>query len=433
MGGYFSKAPYWMGFGGWLAGGFAGYLLVTDKALRQGNPGLNKIWILWAGFLIYVGISLLNPAYKQIEVPRGLTYMQADPVAWLPSVVALPVSAPMVLQLTGSIMLAWSLLAVVRRRSAVRALLVGLVVNAFILALVGAYFKVTGAKDILNYFASVNPKFFASFTYHNHWVAYAGFHLFLATGLLVHYRHPHQRLDPELSRRPSTSTNLVGFLWVCCFFLFLSLFLVESRAGLLVAFLYLGFLAVFSVRNQLSRYFRNLKRSVATIVVLALLGFVSYQIVLPQLGNTTGRIQQSWDDFWTEDKEVDNFRFNIGPKITADLIEERPILGWGWGSYPFAMSIFAPEYLDNQMAQFAHNDWLQFISELGILGLLLFSFPMVHLSAYFRPDDHLARFSRYGILLLLLIAFFEGPFTNPVVLATVLLVTCSDLSVRRVE
>lgn len=429
MGGYFSKAPFWMGIGGWAAGLFALYQLFNDTRLRRNNPALKTVWILWLGFLVYLAISLLNPSYRPVEVPAGMTYMQGDAVSWLPSVVAVSVSAPMILQLSGSIVLAWSLLAVLRRRSSVRMLLFGLIVNAFMLSLVGAFFKVTGQEHILGYFKSVNAKFYASFTYHNHWVAFAGFHLFLATGLLSHYHH----LDPEAYPNRSRLLNIRGFLWVCCFFMFLSLFLVESRAGLLVAVMYLSFLFLNYLRNRVRETHRRPVLILCAVLGLLGLGFVSYQIVLPQLTHTTDRIEEAWYQFWDEDEEVDNFRFNVGPKITSDLIEAEPVFGWGWGSYPFAMSIYAPQYLDNQMAQFAHNDWLQFISELGIVGLLLFVFPVVHMSAYFRTLDSLARFSRWGLIVLLILAFFEGPMTNPVVLASVLIVICSDLSVRRPE
>lgn len=424
MGGYYSKAPYWMGTGGWIGGVFALFHIFTDKSLRSNNPALKPVWVLWAVFLCYVGISLLNPDYKQIEVPRGMTYMHVNSVEWLPSVISVTISAPMILQLSGSMVLAWSLLALIPSRKSIRILLLGLVLNAFVLSLVGAYFKVTGAEDILNFYRAVNSKFFASFTYHNHWVAYACFHLFLGTGLIVHYR------DRFRGRRKGT--NIVGLLWISCFFLFLSLSLVESRAGILVSACYLLFLMIYFVRKRLRNLLGQLKRSILLGIVLIVLGVVSYRIVSPQLTETTGRIQDSWIALFSEEKEVDNFRFNVGPRITLDLIEERPMLGWGWGSYPFAMSIFAPDYMD-AMAQFAHNDWLQFISELGILGLLLFVIPIAYISANHWSGDSLTSFSRWGIALLLFIAFFEGPFTNPVVLASVLLVICLDLSVLRTE
>ena len=152
-------------------------------------------------------------------------------------------------------------------------------------------------------------------------------------------------------------------------------------------------------------------------------------VALPQLSNTSGRFGEAWDSFWSEQSEVDNFRFNAGPKITGKMIEEKPLLGWGWGSYPYAMSIYAPQYTD-VMAQFAHNDWLQFVSELGLVGLFMFVFPLVHMTTFNKAQDSLARFGRLAICVLLGIAFFEGPFTNPVVLASVLIVVCSDLASR---
>ena len=301
-----------------------------------------------------------------------------------------------------------------------------MIINAAILSLVGAWFKVVGSNSLLGIFKAVNDKFYASFTYHNHWVAFAGFHLMVGTGLACYYAfHPQRKL------RSHRDLNKIVFLCVSSFFLFLSLFLVESRTGLLVGVGYLGVMGLYFLRRRLVLRNKSTKLvSVLSLVGICALAIVSYQIVYPQLSQTNHRITKAWYQFWDEESEVDNFRFETGPKITAQLIEEKTAFGWGWGSYPLAMSIFAPQYLENTYAQHAHNDWLQYVAELGVIGLLLYVFPLVHMSIHFSPQDNLTRFCRLGIGMLMIMAFIDGPFTNPVVLASVLVVFFSDLGIR---
>ncbi|MCB1120390.1 MAG: O-antigen ligase family protein [Verrucomicrobiae bacterium] len=427
MGGYYSKAPYWMGIGGWVCGLVALYQVLRRPALWKTSVASHPVWLGWGVLVVWLLISLLNPTYRPVDLPTGSTYALGESVDWLPGVMSVQRSGPMILQLTGSMVLAWSFMALVRSGRRMRLFLWGLLINAFVLSLVGAWFKVTGAENILQVFQAVNPKFFASFTYHNHWVAFAGFHLMLGTGLACYYSfHPARQVTR------GRGANRIVFLWVANFFLLLSLFLCESRTGLLFAAAYGFILVLYFMRRWLVARDKPVAWISWTLGFgLLALGWFSYQIVLPQLSRTTGRVEEAWYAIWDNESEVDNFRFNVGPRITTRLIARKPYLGWGWGSYPFAMSIYAPDYLDDQYAQFAHNDWLQFVAELGAVGCFLFVFPLVHMSIYFRPQNNLTRFTRVGMALLLAMAFFEGPFTNPVVLACVLCVLGLDLSISQ--
>lgn len=426
MGGYFTKAPYWMGMCGLTAGLFSLFQLINNKRSRIDNPAFHWIWILWCLLLVYLLISLLNPAYSLVEIPDGSVFIFANPIRWLPSVVSVQESTPQVFQFIGSMIIAWSLLAIVRSPRMVRGLLIALIANAFVLSLIGSVLKLANAKSILGIFIAINDKFFASFTYHNHWIAFAGFHLMIATGLACFYA-----FHPNLVERRERYGSLILFLCVAAFFIFLSLFLSESRSGVLFGVVYMFIVFLYFVRRRWhaqSRPTHWIKWLVAVFVVL--LGIFSWRVVGPQLSETSERVEEAWYAAWSEDQQVDDFRFNIGPKVTADLIEEKSIFGWGWGSYPLAMSIYSHLYVENSFAQHAHNDWLQFVSELGVFGCFIFLFPLVHMTIHFSPRNNLTRFCRLGILLLMGIALFEGPFSNPVILLSVLVVLLSDLGVK---
>ena len=104
-----------MGIGGWISGLVSLVYLTKDKRLRADNPAFHVVWIFWVGLIAYVGLSLFNPSFKWIEWPGGGSFVANKYFDWFPTVVSTRVSAPMVLQFTGSIILAWSVLAIVER------------------------------------------------------------------------------------------------------------------------------------------------------------------------------------------------------------------------------------------------------------------------------------------------------------------------------
>ena len=422
MGGFYSFGSYWMGVGGWFVGGLALGLLIRDERLRIHNPALKPVWLLWIVFLVWLVISFANPSYRPVDLPEGKSFVTSNPIDWLPSVVSRLDSGPAMFQLSGSLVLAWSIIAIIRTQRAARALLLGMVINAFILSLLGAWFTVVSEPNILGVFKAVNSSFFASFTYHNHWVAYSIFHLFLATGLMSYYNH--------LNKKWGGVSHLLVFLGVVCFFLWLSLLLVESRLGLLMAGGYVCFLLLYLVRRKIRILWKNPIRSLFVVIGVVACAWMLFHIVAPQLLPTTQRISDAVEVVAHEGSDVDSFRFDHSPKNAAELIQDKPLLGWGWGSYRIALRLYSPQYMGDRFATFAHNDWLQFVTELGVLGCLLLLFPLVHMSINLTSQDTIARFSRMAIVLLLCIALVEGPFTNPIVLLSVLLAMFCDLGMR---
>ena len=71
-------------------------------------------------------------------------------------------------------------------------------------------------------------------------------------------------------------------------------------------------------------------------------------------------------------------------KIDADslrMFSQRPILGWGLGTFPTVYPQFRSFYT-NSFVNAAHNDYLQLLTETGIVG---FAIAIWFLIAAFRP------------------------------------------------
>ncbi len=181
--------------------------------------------------------------------------------------------------------------------------------------------------------------------------------------------------------------------------LLLSLVLSQSRSGFLSAAIGLGFF--------LWHYFENKKHVVLTIIFFVAGLFMLYlelfgasliaQIVrMDTLSSGSGRLE-AWDEI-------------------LRLIAYRPWLGYGFGTEDqifFKFDIIFEEH----SGAYAHNSYLGLVSQLGLLGALLFFFPIFLFVV--KSAFSLYRFRRHSDFLLFLsllssvivglcLAFFES-------------------------
>lgn len=115
--------------------------------------------------------------------------------------------------------------------------------------------------------------------------------------------------------------------------------------------------------------------------------------------------QKVWDRFWAPDPFAARREFAIS---TVRMIEDRPITGFGLGTWPTAY----PRYAIVDVGAFAneaHSDWLQWTAEGGLpLGLAMLALFAWTLRPAFRSVWGL------GVLAVLLHAAVDYPFSRPV-------------------
>lgn len=134
-----------------------------------------------------------------------------------------------------------------------------------------------------------------------------------------------------------------------------SIFLSLSRGGMIAFFAQMIFLSVMLFACERRR------EAIGTIVVAAL----GVAIVLSSAGAdpVIARIS-TIKSRWTADVELDRLAI---VKDSLPMFLEKPWMGWGLGQFPVVYPRFRSFYLDSFINE-AHNDYVQFLVETGVLG-----------------------------------------------------------------
>jgi O-antigen ligase len=386
----------------------------TGRTLPRGLRWLAPLLL----FNLLVLASTLHPGFVRSligGVPR-LT-LQSTP-ACLPSA-ARPGEAFAALgQLDALFLSGFNLALLVTRRRHLRLLLVFGVANALALAVFGTFQKLAGAPGI--YFgaiASPNERFFASFIYQNHWGAFALLFTTVAIGLGFHAA----AADAAPGRRHSPALLAV----VAVAFLAGSIPLSASRSCTLLALLLLTG-ALVHLLLQMRRDRRAAGRTATMPVVLACSLFVLAILGIGLLGRRAlrERLIDTREQF-----TAIRVQGNLGSRQqlyadTWEMAREKPVFGWGLGSYATTFQLFNRQVSVEGWVPFyaqAHSDWLQSLAEVGCLGSallgLLVVLPLGSAFRYGRPNA-LPACLLIGCGLLVLYALVEFPFANPAVVAS---------------
>ena len=135
-----------------------------------------------------------------------------------------------------------------------------------------------------------------------------------------------------------------------------TIFLSKSRGGVL------AFVAEVGVLTILSAAGRRTRRQVTLLGFFCLLLVVSLMLVRPH---------GLWDKFMQLGNPVDRAHDPNRVTILKDslkMVAQRPLLGWGFGTFPVVYPSFRSFYT-NLSVNAAHNDFIEVTVETGLLGL----------------------------------------------------------------
>jgi len=364
-----------------------------------------------------VGVSLLFPGFRPIFFEGEPLYVSNRVSVWLPSAAHPPAVGIALWLFNGAYLSAFNFLLAPQSRRALRRFFFIVLSNALLLAVFGTFQKLGGAKGLFfGLVPSPQPRFFASFIYHNHWGAFCVLMLTLALGLFAHYLRRH--LLRDLTRTPAMYVLAVVAAAA------ITTPLSDSRSGtvlvlfaLLVATVHT--LTVFWKRHDGSPTRRLLPPALAS-VIFALLLFIGYDLAKPQI---TQRFQQTQN-------QLSN-RVTISPlehrltlyRDTWHMARDRLTFGWGMASYPHTFRIYNTQAYgkaDRLPLSYhdAHSDWLQTLAEFGVVGSALIALCALCPLLAFRKTLRANPISAYllgGCALILLYAWLEFPFGNTAV------------------
>lgn len=377
-------------------------------------------WVALALVATLLLVGYLNPAYVETVDAEGRAgFARADWIAWLPTCVDAHRAGTLGL-LTFSGLLAATLASTVMvRRASLRLVLHGVFWSVVAQAILGSFVRLSGGDRLLWVFEPVNPSFFGAFRYHNHWGAYAL--LGLGCGLVL-LRESRDRHGGWIGARNPSVFYAVSLALVA-----LSILLSSARASLLGLVLMVSFLWLWPLfrrslgAGDLDVYRRRRHWQRLALACVAVGGVLWMAWVLN--GQTwSQRWQQTLFEWaaWTEHGvPVSRWR---AAEITVEIIRQRPVWGWGWGSFAHVFAAFAAPLgffpSGYGRMEFAHNDWLQGMADLGVAGFLIFCLPMAIWIWRASRSPSPARgplLAAVGVVALM--AWVDFPLSNPAVFA----------------
>lgn len=404
-----------------LWGSLSVVLLASFVQSQRHTPGaLRPLHWLWPllGFNVLVLAGMLNPAFGIVQMEGQPMFFRLEEKPHLP-MSSRPEVALRALWLFDALFLTcFNLALIVRQRSRLRGLLYFVAANAFALGLFGVAQSFSGSKGL--YFGAIptlQPYFFATFVYHNHWGAFMILMIALSIGLI--WRSARQGSSRDLLHSP-----LFGGI-VAIFMLAATAPLSGSRSSSLGLVVLIGFalihLLVKIVRRRRAGGQSALPPIVLALTLAAACGYGVYDVARPMIERRLVHTQ--------EQLEAATRHGDLGARPalyrdTLSMAEAKPLFGWGMGSYPAVFQLFNTRSAPDRWAGYqrkailyndAHSDWLQSLAEVGIIGtLLLISMAVIPLLALRRSGfgGTLSGYLLLGCTFVALYAAVEFPFGN---------------------
>ena len=213
-----------------------------------------------------------------------------------------------------------------------------------------------------------------------------------------------------------TSQNFLSkaFLYLVSFFPFLVLFIIGSRAALISFLITIFFLVCyefyFLFKNK--TYSKILK--IIVLFIFIILSYLSSIHILPKSNsNTIDRLESI-----NFSNESSSNRFILWENA-LDYISRHPFVGCGIGNWKIESSAYWGSLGENYLVPFhAHNDFLEFATELGLVGVFLYI--MIFISAiyfllsYFKQEPYVALTLFSCFTIYLVDANLNFPFERPV-------------------
>ncbi len=363
---------------------------------------------------IPIGFSLTNYAY----IREGETYVANSFNPALPFTMEFFRTLENALLLSGVLWVATISSVFFSRKEYIRKFLIFLLINGLVITFLGIYFNLTNSSKIFGYFNSVNPQFFGSFYYHNHYNAYACILSGISLGMFFYSL---KRFGPVFGRgNPAL------------FYLFSSLFIAtgvglsSGRAGLIaIVFIFIffinGIIRYIKQRSEKGKTHSNWGFIVFYIALsIGFFGFISYDVLERKWGDT----KAEFSAFQSDKIDLTITRYYLY-RDAIGYIKEKPLWGWGLGSYQFVHHLYCgKEFRDAtgrivSNAQFTHNDLLQYCIEIGILGFLCLAIIPVSALIYLRKKGK-TNWIGYGlsssIVGIAIISCFDFPLGSPGIL-----------------
>ena len=326
----------------------------------------HRTWNWWWGgpmlaVTVYLAVQTANPAYR--FEPASASLLPLAHVTWLPHAADAGTAGQTLLKFLTYAGFFWATRVGFVHRHHVWTLLTLLVVSGFIMAVVGLSQKLSGT-DLMLGLRKGGWFFFGPFVNRNNYAAYMN--LLIPVTLAVSHHQLHLAMA-------NGNKSHAGWLFVfMAMVMALSVVMTTSRAGTAVCGAMLLVWGTVEVMHAL-RGSGQPRRALwmVALAATALLAGVLYLGAQP--------LEQRLGELRDVPVELSGSGGRGAVyKATWTMFREHWLYGTGGGSFSMTYPYYSVERMD-WFRRYAHSDWLQYLAELGALGMGLLGLLMVGL------------------------------------------------------
>ena len=395
--------------------------------VKQNLGRLLKLPFFWFSFffLCYILFQAFNPSFQQVHGENRWWVESISPPlsSQLPSSVQSDYSEMNAFRAlvthASAFCLVIGVFVGIQRRGLLLFALWAFILSASTMGFVAILQEFTNTQKILGVFETVNPNFWGTFSYRNQGAALLMLNMLICGVLYFFY-----------ARRARNALRRGGPHFICCLFLLLSfgsIWLSLSRGGIILSLLLTaGFILLFLIGSFKNSFFSQRLWQLVTTVFVLILGvlFVFQFTNFKQLQSRTSQLALSISDYESDSRM-------LASKATFDMAKDRLKYGWGAGSFRYIFPIYQQDYeaifyhyyhkkkgwMGRKYYEYAHNDWVQFLAEYGVVGCvplgLLFIYLLYKSFVKIRRFPFVVLFLLLGLSLIFLHNFFDFIFSSP--------------------
>ena len=315
-----------------------------------------------------------------------------------------------------------------------------LLINSFVLTLVGVYQKINYnfepyVKEILGIWDAPEPRYyFSTFTYKNHWSAFAILSIFIGFSLLS----KPIMIWGVLVYRSKEFLTIILLLSPIIFSVPFS----GSRSGTILISLSAIILALIFI-NKI--FYRNIKLKIFIITII----FVFSTLFISIFFIDNNKISREMTvNTKTQYKEFLEGKFPLRYYLWVDALRvgnHSPFFGWGYESYSSVNPLFQSSHVKSERSKglenahtpyipliaHAHSDILEWWCEWGTIGIILFFIPLlVLLISQFLGNRSLEhKILLAGVLVIFLYSAVDFPTRTPACFALTMI--CFGMGICR--
>ena len=332
----------------------------------------------WASlcFLVYLLVQYFNPSFVQIFGEKSWWVESMTPPlgANLPSSVKADYETMNALRTfviqASAFSLACGILVGIQRRKPALIILWSFVISGVTMSFVAILQKLSGTDKILWIFDVTSKEPWGTFAYRNQSAAFLIL-VILVAGLLYFFYE--RRAFIKLKQGgPHLFIGLIIFL-LCC-----SIWLALSRGGIILGFA----MAICFCFLVFVSYFRVIKgcHSWILLAFFLLIALVSgiFVFQLSDFEEIKTKLRLSSETI----SNIDSYDRILSTKATWEMAQDRIFFGWGAGSFRYVFPAYQKDYnilwyyyyredrgwVGRKIYDYAHNDWVQFVADYGIIG-----------------------------------------------------------------